>query len=275
MRTGVFLPTTVPGTTGRQLLDWAVTAEAKGFDSLGVIDRVVYDSYEPLVALSLAAAVTERVELVTNVLISPLRNGGILAKQATSLDRASGGRLTLGLGVGLREDDFARCDVDVHVRGAVLDEHLRRLTGTNVLVGGDAVHASKRLMTAGQGWTMMIGTPDQFAAGMTQVRDRWADAGRAGEPRGMAVFYAALGDEAEALQTVRSYYSWLGPEIAELIVGSVATTPDAVRAYLAGFEAAGATDVLIAPCSNDISQLELLADAALRTPARALAPALA
>ena len=73
MRTGLFLPNTVPGTTGRQLLDWATTAEQRGFESLGVIDRVVYDSYEPLVALSLAAAVTERVELVTNILISPLR----------------------------------------------------------------------------------------------------------------------------------------------------------------------------------------------------------
>src|SRR3954452_3629198 len=126
MRTGLFLPNAVPGTTGRQLLDWATAAEQRGFDSLGVIDRVVYDSYEPLVALSLAAAVTERVELVTNLLISPLRNAGILAKQADSLDRASSGRLTLGLGVGLRDDDFKTCDVDIHVRGALLDEHMRR-----------------------------------------------------------------------------------------------------------------------------------------------------
>jgi alkanesulfonate monooxygenase SsuD/methylene tetrahydromethanopterin reductase-like flavin-dependent oxidoreductase (luciferase family) len=269
MRTGVFLPNSVPGTTGRQLLDWATTAEQRGFDSLGVIDRVVYDSYEPLVALSLAAAVTERVELVTNILTSPLRNGGILAKQADSLDRASGGRLTLGLGVGLREDDFARCEVDIHVRGALLDQHLRQLAGRRMLIGGEAQHAGRRLMTGGDGWTMMIGSPDQFAAGITEVRNRWADAGRAGSPRGMAVMYAALGDDAERLaaEAVRSYYAWLGPEIVELIVASVATTPDAVRGYLDAFEQAGADDVLICPCSNDLTQLELLADVALRTPA--------
>jgi alkanesulfonate monooxygenase SsuD/methylene tetrahydromethanopterin reductase-like flavin-dependent oxidoreductase (luciferase family) len=268
MRTGVFLPNAVPGTTGAELLDWAQKAESMGFDSLGVIDRVVYDSYEPLVALAMAAAVTERVELVTNVLISPLRNGGMLAKQADSLDRASGGRLTLGLGVGLREDDFKTCDVDIHVRGALLDQHIRQLSGRRMLIGGEAQHAARRLMTAGDGWTMMIGTPDQFEAGYTAVHGAWACAGRPGRPRGMAVFYAALGDDAEALaRQGGSYYSWLGPEITAAITGSIATTPDAVRAYLAAFEAAGADDVLIAPCSSDPAQLELLADAALRVPA--------
>jgi alkanesulfonate monooxygenase SsuD/methylene tetrahydromethanopterin reductase-like flavin-dependent oxidoreductase (luciferase family) len=269
MRTGVFLPNSVPGTTGRQLLDWATTAEQRGFDSVGVIDRVVYDSYEPLVALSLAAAVTERVELVTSLLISPLRNDGILAKQADSLDRASGGRLTLGIGVGLREDDFRACDINFHVRGAKLDQHMRQLAGHRLLVGGDAQHAARRLRTGGDGWTMMIGTPDQFAAGMTLVDNAWDEAGRAGRPRAMAVFYAALGDDAETLArtAVHGYYAWLGPEICDAIVASVATTPDAVRRYLDAFEQAGATDVLICPCSNDLTQLELLADAALRTPA--------
>ena len=269
MRTGVFLPNTIPGTTGADLAAWAQKAEAAGFDSLGVIDRVVYDSYEPLVALTLAAAVTERVELVTNVLISPLRNGGILAKQADSLDRISNGRLTLGLGVGLREDDFAACAIDIKVRGALLDDHLRRLGGHRVLIGGDARNASRRLMTAGYGWTMMAGSPAEFEAGLTDVRDAWACAGRAGEPRGMVIFYAALGDDAEHLaqQGPGRYYAWLGPEIAGAIAGSVATTPDAVRGYLDAFEAAGATDVLICPCSNDLAQLDLIADAALRAPA--------
>ena len=116
---------------------------------------------------------------------------------------------------------------------------------------------------------MMIGGPADFAAGVATVENAWDDAGRAGHPRLMALFYAALGDDAEVLarKAATSYYSWLGPRITEAIVASVATTPDAVRAYLAAFEGAGATDVMIAPCSNDITQLELLADAALCTPA--------
>ena len=109
MKIGIGLPNVTPGTEGRRLVGWAQRAEELGIDSLGVIDRVVYDSYEPLLALAMAAAVTERIELVTNVVIAPLRNTGMLAKQAASLDRASGGRLTLGLALGGRDDDFVAC----------------------------------------------------------------------------------------------------------------------------------------------------------------------
>ena len=92
-----------------------------------MIDRVVYDSYEPLLALAMAAAVTERIELVTNVVIAPLRGTTMLAKQAASLDRASGGRLTLGVALGARDDDFAACGLPTGARGAMLDAQLTEL----------------------------------------------------------------------------------------------------------------------------------------------------
>src|SRR5690242_12012992 len=98
MRTGVFLPTTMPGTTGGQLVAWARAAEDHGFASLAVAGRVVHDCYEPLVALTLAAAATRRIELVTTLQAAPLHHPGILARQSTSLDRASGGRLTIAVG---------------------------------------------------------------------------------------------------------------------------------------------------------------------------------
>ena len=117
----------IPGTEGRRLVGWAQRAEDLGFDSLGVIDRVVYDSYEALLALAMAAAVTERIGLVTNVVIAPLRNTGMLAKQAASLDRASGGRLTLGLALGARDDDFVACGLPTRERGRTLDAQLGEL----------------------------------------------------------------------------------------------------------------------------------------------------
>lgn len=76
MKVGIGLPNVIPGTQGCRLVGWARRAEELGFDSLGVIDRVVYDSYEPLLALAMAAAVTERIELVTNVVIAPLPTPG-------------------------------------------------------------------------------------------------------------------------------------------------------------------------------------------------------
>lgn len=107
MRIGIGLPAAVPGADMRRLGDWAVEAEAAGFDSVGVIDRLVYDNLEPLTALAAAAARTTRVELLTTVLnVGWRRNAVLLAKQLASVDLLSGGRLTAGLGLGGWPDDY-------------------------------------------------------------------------------------------------------------------------------------------------------------------------
>jgi alkanesulfonate monooxygenase SsuD/methylene tetrahydromethanopterin reductase-like flavin-dependent oxidoreductase (luciferase family) len=101
MDVGIGLPNAVPGTSREQLIEWARRADGRGFSSLGTIDRIVYDNYEPLIALAGAAAVTERIGLCTSVLLGPLReNAAELAKQALSVHALSGGRLTLGIGLG-------------------------------------------------------------------------------------------------------------------------------------------------------------------------------
>src|SRR5262252_8700213 len=113
MDIGIGLPATIPGIEGRRLLEWARRAEERGFTSLGVIDRLVYDNFEPLIALTAAACATERVRLLTCVLLGPLRaNPALFAKQAASLDRLSNGRLVLGMAVGSRDDDFQTSGLD-------------------------------------------------------------------------------------------------------------------------------------------------------------------
>jgi alkanesulfonate monooxygenase SsuD/methylene tetrahydromethanopterin reductase-like flavin-dependent oxidoreductase (luciferase family) len=116
MEIGVGLPATIPGASGSLVLEWARRADSGPFSSLGVIDRLVYKNHEALVSLA-AAAVTERVRLMTTVLIAPVRDAALLAKQAATIDAFSGGRLTLGLGVGAREDDFRAASATFEDRG--------------------------------------------------------------------------------------------------------------------------------------------------------------
>src|SRR5919109_974266 len=124
MDIAIGLPATIPGTRGSLVLDWAKRADSGPFSSLGILDRLVYPNYESLTTLAAAAALTSRVRLMTTVLIAPLRGAGVLAKQAATIDALSGGRLTLGLGVGSRDDDFQFAPASFHDRGRRFEEQL-------------------------------------------------------------------------------------------------------------------------------------------------------
>lgn len=117
---GLGLPISNPAS----LPDWARRAETAGFASLALLDRLAYDNPEPLVALSMLAGATSRIRLQTEVLLGPLRQTALLAKQAATLDRMSGGRFVLGLGIGGREDDYAAVGVPLGGRGQALERQL-------------------------------------------------------------------------------------------------------------------------------------------------------
>jgi alkanesulfonate monooxygenase SsuD/methylene tetrahydromethanopterin reductase-like flavin-dependent oxidoreductase (luciferase family) len=279
MDVGIALPNAVPGTTGAQLTEWARRAEARGFSSLGTIDRVVYDNYEPLIALAAAAAVTERIGLATTVLLGPLReNAAQLAKQALSVNALSGGRFTLGIGLGAREDDYEISGVELQGRGRRLDamlEEIRRIwdgdaVGPSVagpprlVVGGHADASYTRAARFGDGWIAAGSGPDQAREGIEKARAAWSAAGRDGEPHLMALAYFSLGDRAE--QDVRDnlmhYYAWLGEDVAAMIGGSAAKDAGTVERYIAAYEEAGCDELVFCPSSADPTQVDLLADAA-------------
>jgi alkanesulfonate monooxygenase SsuD/methylene tetrahydromethanopterin reductase-like flavin-dependent oxidoreductase (luciferase family) len=284
MDVGIGLPTTIPGVEPAQVLEWARRAEARGFSSLATIDRLVYGNYEPLTTLAAAAAVTERIRLATTVLLAPLRaNGALLAKQAATVDHLSGGRLTFGVAVGGREDDYEAGGVDFHTRGRRFAEMLELWSrvwdgedfGTagaigprppggrpRLIVGGAADVAFERAARHGDGWIMGGGAPDQFREGKAKLDAAWKDAGRDGAPRTMSLAYYALGDgAAEAADGyLHDYYGFLGA-IADMIAGGAATDAETVRQYVAGFAEAGCDELVFFPCRTDPGQVDLLADA--------------
>jgi alkanesulfonate monooxygenase SsuD/methylene tetrahydromethanopterin reductase-like flavin-dependent oxidoreductase (luciferase family) len=279
MDVSIGLPNAVPNTRGTQLTEWARRAEARGFSSLGTIDRLAYPNYEPLIALAAAAAVTERIGLFTSVLLGPLRaNSAALAKQALSLHALSGGRLTLGIAIGGRDDDYELAGIETGQRGDELDAMLTRLkevwaggemgpstdTPPTLMIGGGVDASFARAARFGDGWIAGGAPPDQFAEMAQKVNAAWADAGREDEPRKAGLAYFSLGDDAEqnAQAYLTHYYAWLGEEVAGYIAGSAAKDAETVKQYLAAFEDAGCDELIMFPSSSDPDQVDLLADAA-------------
>jgi alkanesulfonate monooxygenase SsuD/methylene tetrahydromethanopterin reductase-like flavin-dependent oxidoreductase (luciferase family) len=279
MDVAIGLPNAVPGTTGDQLTEWARRAEARGFSSLGTIDRVAYPNIEPLTALAAAAAVTERIGLATTVLLGPLRENPVaLAKQVASLHAISGHRMTLGIGLGGREDDYAIAGVDTGTRGKDLDAMLERIwevwkgdemgpdtaSHPRVLVGGAVEASFKRAARFADGWIGAGAPPDQFAEWRQGFEQAWSEAGRTERPQNAALAYFSLGERAEedAQAYLTDYYAWLGEDTANFIAGSAAKDAETVKQYLAAFEDAGCQELFLFPSSSDPQQVDLLADAA-------------
>jgi alkanesulfonate monooxygenase SsuD/methylene tetrahydromethanopterin reductase-like flavin-dependent oxidoreductase (luciferase family) len=285
MRIGIGLPNPVPNTQGSTVVEWARRAEAAGFSSLATIDRIVYPSYESLISLAAAAAVTERIGLMTNVLLAPLRNEVLLAKEAASVDRLSGGRLTLGLAVGGRRDDFAAVGDGFETRGRRLEQQIEamkrlwkgeELSDTRqpsvplpgrevpILIGGATDEAVERTVKYGIGYTAGGAPPEMVGPIVEKVRASWTDAGRDGEPRLVALSYFALGPTASegATRYLKDYYGFLG-EWADRIAESAPTSADALKDIAAKFGDVGFDELIVDPTISDLDQVDRLADALL------------
>ena len=275
MEVGVGLPTTTPGADGRCVLEWARRAEDGPFASLGVLDRMVYPSVEPFTALAAAAAVTSRARLVTMVVIGPLRNTVLLAKQAASLDLLSGGRLTLGLAIGARADDYQALGVDQRGRGRRLGEQLAELRsvwekaevgpapvqpgGPPLLAGGLSGEAFARMARTADGYVHGGGPPRAFAGAAAKAWAAWRDLERPGRPQLWGQGYFALGDADAGDAYLRDYYAFTGPFAARIAAGNL-TSGRAVRDFVRGYAEAGCDHLVLLPTVSDPAQLDRLAD---------------
>lgn len=140
MKFGVALPNYGANAGKRQILEVAKAADELGYFSVWVADRLIVPEppnqpwskvnqavYEPIVTLSFLSSVTERVKLGTSILVLPFRNPLVIARQVTTLDILSGGRLILGVGVGWMEEEFQAAGVRMKERGVRTDEIIRLL----------------------------------------------------------------------------------------------------------------------------------------------------
>ncbi|MWA15918.1 LLM class flavin-dependent oxidoreductase [Streptomyces sp. BA2] len=279
MNVGIGLPIGDPAT----LLTWAQRADAGPFSTLGLLDRLVYDNPEPLVALALLAGATSRIRVQTEVLLAPLRDTALLAKQAATLDQMSGGRLAFGLGVGGREDDHQVTGTDIRTRGRRLDEQMavmRRLWsgepygdgvgpigpapagpgGPEVLFGGFKPAAIERVARWGDGF--LAAAPPAWAGGLFDTaRKFWKEYDRDGEPRIVAQLNVALGPDDvvdDARTNMHAYYAFTGTP--DRMVAGLRTTPAEIRDAITAFTDLGADEVMLYCHGLDPNQVERLAE---------------
>jgi alkanesulfonate monooxygenase SsuD/methylene tetrahydromethanopterin reductase-like flavin-dependent oxidoreductase (luciferase family) len=234
LRIGIGLPSPVLDVPGRLVVAWARRAEERGFSSLATIDRIAYPSYDSLTVLTAAAAVTDRIGLLTNILLGPVYSPVLLAKVTASLDQLSSGRLALGLGVGARPDDYQVAGRPFDDRGRRFDADLELLHAAwagqpvagspfpvgppatrgriPLLIGGRPELAAPRAARWDAGFTLGGAPPEMAGGAIENFRKAWEEAGGTGRPRIVALSYFSLGEEhtAESLHNLRTYYGFLG-----------------------------------------------------------------
>jgi alkanesulfonate monooxygenase SsuD/methylene tetrahydromethanopterin reductase-like flavin-dependent oxidoreductase (luciferase family) len=285
MKVGRGLPASIPNTPPELVLEWAKRAESKGFSSLGIIDRLVYSNLEPIVTLAAAASVTKRIRLMTTVLVAPVRNASVLAKQAATLDRISDGRFTLGLGIGGREDDSLAAGVPHRTRAKRFEDQLKIMRriwsgepageqvgrigpipvqagGPELLIGGYSRAAAARAGRFGDGFIAGGGVDAKTAAARyTTAEESWKAARRTGRPRFVCYAYFALGRDsaAKGAAYIRDYYGFMGSQV-ENVVNGILSSMSAVKNALRAFSEDGTDELVLWPTIPEIEQVDLLAE---------------
>ena len=285
MKLGIGLPNTMAHEASRELmLDWARLADEAGFHMLGTIDKPNFDSWEPLITLAGVAGVTERIGLATTILQLPPRNEVLVAKQAAVVDQLSGGRLTLGIAQGGREDDYEILGASWKGRSARFEEQVRRIReiwanartsdrdtgvlgpapvqepGPPILAGASSPSAIERAARVADGFLFGTAGSDAMHERAPGIRELFARNGKPDAPI-VGLAYVGVGDDpdaalAEATHHVLRYYGQLWTEPENLIHHG---PPEKIAEEVAAYD--GAIDVLVLfPEIPRLEQVEQLAE---------------
>lgn len=289
MRIALGLPSRVSSATGELMLEWATRADRGPFSSLVVTDRVVSNALEPLSVLAIAAGATRRVRLMTSIVIGPTRETTLLARQAASIDLLSGGRLTLGIGIGVRENDYLATGLNFHRRGRLVEEQLptlRRLwageplsneigpigpaparpNGPELLIGGYVPAVARRIAAWGDGYMAPGGgEPESMLEMWKQINKLWKQFSRQGQPRWVGASYFALGPNAleQASRYIDANYGY-NPELVQRRLRGIPMTREAVEDAVKRQSDMGVDEFILRPCAAELDQMERLAEIASR-----------
>jgi alkanesulfonate monooxygenase SsuD/methylene tetrahydromethanopterin reductase-like flavin-dependent oxidoreductase (luciferase family) len=291
VQVGMTMPVMEPDLDAATLAAWARAIDEGPFASLCFGERMAFDNPDTLTLLGACAAWTERVRLVTTVVVPQLHDPVRLAKALATADVLSAGRLTVGLGVGGREEDYVAAGADpatqtmgeMAARVGVMrrvwaGEKVREATlpvgpppvqpgGPPLLVGT----MGPRTIRSAAAWADGLAgvTLDLDTAAVADLfvltRAEWAAAGRPA-PHLSTSFWFALDDgdgsaRAQVHRHLRHYMNWLPVDLVDALAPTTgfAGTPDDLHATLAAFAEVGADEVHLIPTGGDVAQVARVA----------------
>ncbi|PQD98276.1 LLM class flavin-dependent oxidoreductase [Mycobacterium sp. EPG1] len=285
------MPVMEPDLDRATLKAWAGLVDDGPFSSLCWGERIAFDNPESLTLLGALGAWTERVRLVTTVVIPQLHDPVMLAKQLATGDLLCDGRLTVGIGVGGRHEDYRAVGADpatqtMREMAERVDLMKRvwageKLTDSTLPVGPPPVQAGgpplqvgtlgPKTVRSAAGWAEGVaGTTLDLDTGKQNelfdiARDAWREAGK-GAPHLATSFWFAIGDGDAPRQQVHRhllrYMNWIPSEFVDALAPTTgfAGTADELRAVLEGFAAIGTDEVHLIPTSSDIEQVRRAAE---------------
>ncbi|KAA1249378.1 LLM class flavin-dependent oxidoreductase [Mycobacterium simiae] len=287
------MPVMEPDLDARVLENWARAIDDGPFSSLCWGERIAFDNPDSLTLLGALAAWTDRVRLVTTVMVPQLHDPVLLAKALATGDVLSGGRLTVGIGVGGRHEDYHAVGADPKTQtmrgmaarvavmkrvwaGEKVTDSVRVIGPSPVQPGGPPLLVGtigpKTVRSAAVWADGLAGTTlDLDVARQNELyevaRAAWAEAGKATPHLGTS-FWFALGSQDDARAQVhrhlRHYLNWIPAEYVDAMAPMTgwAGSEEELVAILRRFEQIGTDEVQLIPTSSDIGQLRCAADVA-------------
>lgn len=291
MKIGLSIPSTVAEANREILCEWIRRIDRGPFSTLATGERIASPFLDLMGVLSAAAVLTERVRIQSLIALAPVHEPILLAKQAATVDVLSGGRFTLGVGVGMRDYDYALAGKagEFGRRLSALDERVATLkriwSGTEPLPpgspplgplpiqkGGPPVFSSSlgpKSMRRAVRWAdglagfHMAPDLDEVEKVFARFREEWRAAGRSERPTLQMSFWYGLTSDAHArvVAFARDYFMIFGEAFAERQSRKCcATSPAAIRDLLRRLEDMGCDEVVLAPTIASLDELAATED---------------
>jgi alkanesulfonate monooxygenase SsuD/methylene tetrahydromethanopterin reductase-like flavin-dependent oxidoreductase (luciferase family) len=280
MDIGIALPTMATGFSRATFTEWCRGIDEGPYSSVSAGERITFHNPELMVTTAAAAALTERVQVVTNITVLPLHRPALVAKQLATLDVLAAGRLVVGVGVGGRAQDYRALDVPFADRHGRLDAgvaELKRLwAGGPAHGGGDPVGPAPYRTGGPPLWAAAMGPksmaraavwadgvsgfsigadPGEIVRGNRLAVDAWEAEGRAERPRLVSgSFYLLGGPDAgtELTRFARAYLAVFGDQAADALSALVTlSSPARLLDALAAADAAGCDEFILVPGTVD------------------------